>query len=116
MTWSCKAVGIGSRATIYRWQENDEQFGAAFRDAEIEALETLEREAWRRAVEGSPYKRTSYWHGQPVGTDEKTEYSDALLMLLLRARAPEKYKDKVDLQGVREIIKAIGGIDPKSVL
>jgi hypothetical protein len=116
ITWTCKLVGIGTRATIYRWQEDDEAFAAAFRDAEIEATEHLEREAWRRAVEGSPYKRTSYWKGEPVGTDEKTEYSDQLLILLLRARAPDRYKDKVDLAGVREVIKAIGGLDPRSVL
>lgn len=115
ITYAAKQAGC-SRNAIYGWQEQDEEFAAAFREAEIQALETLEREAWRRAVEGTPYERTSYWHGEPVGTDRKIEYSDALLILLLRARAPEKYRDKVDLAGVREIIKTIGGLDPASVL
>jgi len=115
ITYAARAAGVG-RAIIYVWLEADETFAAAFRAAETEALETLEREAWRRAVEGTPYERTSYWHGEPVGTDRKIEYSDQLLILLLRARAPEKYRDKVDLAGVREVIKAIGGLDPASVL
>jgi hypothetical protein len=116
ITYACKLAGIGSRTTIYRWLEEDDQFQAAYRDAELQATEELEREAWRRAVEGTPYERTSYWHGEPVGTDRKTEYSDQLLILLLRARAPDKYRDKVDLAGVREVIKAIGNVDPASVL
>ena len=70
---------------------------------------------WRRATEGTPYKRTSYWHGEPVGTDEKIEYSDQLMLLLLRARKPDVYREKVDVT-VNQIVKAIAGIEPASVL
>jgi len=108
-------AGIGSRARIDEWLEKDEEFSLAFHQAEAAALEVMEREAWRRAVEGSPYTRTSYWHGEAVGTDAKIEYSDALMTLLLRARAPEKYREKVDLS-VSQVVKTLAGIDPASVL
>jgi len=110
----CDLIGV-SRDTYYAWQEHDEQFALAFQQAEKRALETLEAEAWRRAVEGSPYSRTSYYRGEPVGTDHKIEYSDNLLTLLLRARAPERYREKVDMT-VSQVIKTVAGVDPASVL
>ena len=110
----CDLVGV-SRSTFYMWQEVDPAFSAAFHQAEARAIETLEQEAWRRAIEGSPYTRTSYYRGEPVGTDHKIEYSDQLLTLLLRARAPERYREKVDL-AVSQVVKTIAGVDPSSVL
>ena len=114
VSYACQVSGVG-RSTVYEWQEHDAAFAAAFHAAEAAATERLEREAWRRATEGTPYKRTSYWHGEPVGTDEKIEYSDALMMLLLRARKPDVYREKVDV-AVTQIVKAIAGVEPSSVL
>ena len=111
---ACKLSGV-ARQNIYEWQEHDPEFAAQFHRAEAAATERLEREAWRRAVEGSPYERTSYWHGEPVGTDHKIEYSDQLMMLLLRARKPETYREKVDVS-VSQVVKTIAGVDPSSVL
>lgn len=111
---ACQLAGV-ARRNVYYWQEHDPEFAAAFHIAESAATERLEREAWRRAVEGTPYERTSYWHGEPVGTDHKIEYSDQLLMLLLRARKPETYREKVDVS-VSQVVKAIAGVDPSSVL
>lgn len=112
--WACDQVGV-NRSTYYMWMEVDEQFAMAYRQAELRATEVLEKEAWRRATEGSPYTRTSYYRGEPVGTDAKIEYSDSLLTLLLRARAPERYREKVDL-AVSQVIKTVAGVDPASVL
>ena len=114
ISYACKVAGV-PRQNIYEWQEHDADFSRAFKIAESAATERLEREAWRRAVDGSPYKRTSYWHGEPVGTDEKIEYSDQLLQLLLRARRPDVYREKVDV-AVSQIVKSVAGIDPASVL
>ena|SRR5215831_17706103 len=110
----CRQAGI-VRQTVYNWQEHDAKFAAAMHLAGEMATERLEKEAYRRATEGTPYKRTSYWHGEPVGTDEKIEYSDQLMMLLLRARKPDIYREKVDVT-VNQIVKAIAGVDPASVL
>ena len=112
--YSAAQVGV-HRNSVYQWLERDEKFAAAFHQAEAAAVEVLEQEAWRRAVEGSPYERTSYWHGEPVGTDRKIEYSDALMTLLLRARAPEKYREKLDVN-VQQVVKTVVGLDPAEVL
>jgi hypothetical protein len=114
MAHACREVGIASRQTVYEWLESDPEFAAKYAEAEAKALAVLEREAHRRAVEGTPYVRTSYWHGEPVGTDYKVEYSDALLTTLLRARAPEKYREKTDIT-VAQIVKVVG-VDPSTVL
>jgi len=114
ISYGCQVAGV-VRQTLYNWQEHDAEFALAFQQAELAATERLEREAFRRATEGTPYKRTSYWHGEPVGTDEKIEYSDQLMMLLLRARKPEIYREKLDVT-VNQIVKAIAGIEPSSVL
>ena len=114
ITAACAAACI-SRTTFYQWQEHDEDFALGVRAAAEAATERLEREAYRRAIEGSPYERTSYWHGEPVGTDRKIEYSDQLMMLLLRARRPDLYREKVDL-AVTTVIKTVAGVDPASVL
>jgi len=114
ISFACQVAGI-ARQTAYNWQEHDPQFALAFNIAGEQATERLEKEAWRRATEGTPYTRTSYWHGEPVGTDSKIEYSDQLMMLLLRARKPDIYREKVDVN-VSQIVKAIAGIEPSSVL
>ena len=114
ISYACEQAKV-ARTSVYHWQEHDEAFALAMRAAGDTATERLEREAWRRATEGTPYKRTSYWHGEPVGTDEKIEYSDNLLMLLLRARRPDIYRERVDV-AVSQIVKTVAGIDPASVL
>lgn len=91
---ACRYAGIESRQTVYNWQEHDEQFAFEFREAEVNATEVLEAEAWRRAVEGVPHERTTYWRGEVSGTDIETKYSDTLLITLLKARAPEKYAER----------------------
>ena len=115
VTHACALAGIGSTATVYNWLESDEAFALKYREAEAASLGVLEKEAFRRATEGSPYKRTSYWKGQPVGTDEKTEYSDALMVTLLRARAPEKYRENLTLN-VTQVVKAVAGVNPEEVV
>jgi len=106
ITRAAEAAHI-DRRLVYHWREQDPSFAERMIDAEAQATEVLEAEAWRRAVEGSPYRRTSYWRGEPVGVDEKTEYSDSLMQLLLKSRAPDKYRDK-DAQPVQVIIKTVG--------
>jgi len=113
--WACEQAGIASRQTIYSWLEHDEQFALQFHQAEARATEVLEAEAFRRGVQGTSQKRTTYYHGRPVGQDTKLEYSDALLTLLLRARAPDKYRETVGLN-VSQVIKSIQGFDPAEVL
>jgi hypothetical protein len=100
-----------NRNTVYQWEEHDPEFAVAFRQAGIQATEVLEKEAWRRAKDG--IAEPVYQHGKQVGTIQR--YSDQLLMFLLRARAPERYRDRVDVS-VTPVIKAVAGFDPADVL
>ena len=52
----------------------------------------LEDEAYRRAVKG--INKGVYYRGEKIAVEK--EYSDSLLALLLRANAPDKYKQVVD--------------------
>lgn len=110
VTYAAKRAGV-DRGQVYRWQEESDQFAAAFREADLKATEVLEREAWRRANEG--VAEPVYQHGKLVGTIQR--YSDNLLMFLLRARAPERYRDRVDVS-VAPIIKSVSGFDPADVV
>jgi hypothetical protein len=110
MSAAAKAARI-NRTTVYQWEEHDPEFALAFRQAGIQATEVLEKEAWRRAKDG--IAEPVYQHGKQVGTIQR--YSDQLLMFLLRARAPERYRDRVDVS-VTPVIKAVAGFDPADVL
>lgn len=73
-----------SRANVYKLRRNVPEFKQAWSEAIKHARDNLEREAYRRAVEG--VKRTVYQGGRAVGT--VVEYSDSLLTTMLRARHP----------------------------
>lgn len=97
ITQGAQHAGI-DRTTVYRWQEHDDDFAAAFREAEIQATETLEAEARRRAVEGVVSETPIYSRkGELLNTIIETKYSDTLLIFLLKARAPEKYRERFDV-------------------
>jgi hypothetical protein len=98
VTTAAEAVGI-DRGTVYKWQRRDSRFAAAMAAAEGEATERLEAEAWRRAVDGVARERPLFSWGKRVGTETIREYSDTLLVLLLKARKPETYRERVDLRG-----------------
>lgn len=89
---TCRALKI-NRSTVYTWQERDDEFAAAFREAEIEATETMEAEAYRRAVDGT--MKPVFHQGVQCGTVQ--EYSDTLLIFMLKARNPEKYRENVNV-------------------
>ena len=86
---AARAVGI-SRRTAYD-RRADAQFAIAWDEAEQEAADKLEREAWRRAVEGT--QKPIVYKGDVTG--HYLEYSDRMLELLLKAHRPERFGDKV---------------------
>lgn len=94
---ACKASTVG-RSTVYEWQEHDNWFADAFRIAEIESTERLELEAYRRAHDGTTKVKRAYYEGKVVDEIEELNYSDTLLIFLLKARNREKYGDKVKVE------------------
>lgn len=90
---AARAAGV-CRTTIYDWLERDEKFSMAMKLAEAEATEVLEEEARRRAVDGTA--KPVYQGGQLVGHVQ--EYSDTLLIFLLKGLKPEKYRERYDVK------------------
>jgi hypothetical protein len=83
-----------SRAFVYEERGRDAVFAQAW-DAALEtASDVMEREAFRRAVEGVDEPVFSP-KGFKVGTVRK--YSDTLLIFLLKGARPEKYRERQDI-------------------
>jgi hypothetical protein len=78
-----------NRDIHYDWMK-DEDYKLRYIEASERATQALEDEAARRAAEG--VLEPVFHQGQAVGSIRK--YSDTLLIVLMKARAPEKYKDR----------------------
>jgi hypothetical protein len=88
VTMACRFARF-PRRTAYDQRAADKAFAAQWDDAIEVGTEALEDEARRRAVEGT--LKPVYYQGVQIG--EVREYSDALLMLLLKANRPGKYRE-----------------------
>ncbi len=93
-----------SRSAHYKWMQ-DAAYAEAFAEAREAACDVLESEARRRAVEG--VVRPVYYRGKIVGTMRK--YSDTLLIFLMKAAMPQKYRDnaKINKTEGAEIIERL---------
>lgn len=101
---ACRAAGIGRR-TAYQWREDDEAFALEWDGAIEEAVDKLEREAWRRAHDGVE-KPVTY---QGKITDTYLEYSDRMLEILLKAHRPEKFVERIRSENTHAVTVTIEG-------
>ena len=92
---AAEVVGI-NRASHYDWMRDDPQYPEAFAAAREQAIEIMEAELHRRAVEGVE-EPVGWYQGEPGGTVRR--YSDVLLMFLLKALKPSTYREKVEHTG-----------------
>ncbi|MBU1800633.1 MAG: terminase [Bacteroidetes bacterium] len=104
------AAGV-TRRTVDHWIESDKEFKEEFESAKKGVIEMLEAEAIRRAYDG--IDKPVFYKGKQVSVIQ--EYSDLLLIFLLKANDPAKYRERYEISG------AGGGslevdIDPKSKL
>lgn len=93
VTHSARQVGV-TRMTAYHHRDRDAEFAQLWDDALHEAVDGLEHEAHRRAVQG--VEEPVFQGGRQVGTIRR--YSDTLLLSLLKAHAPEKYRDRQSIE------------------
>lgn len=91
---ACSAASIG-RSTAYRHRGSNDAFAEAWDDAVEASTERLEEEAYRRAHDG--LVRTRYDKDGNIASEEIV-YSDTLMIFLLKARNPEKYRERLDLR------------------
>ena len=78
MLAAAEVAGV-NRTSVYRWLEHDAEFAVGFHQAEEASTERLEREAYHRAT-------------------RRRQPSDALLIFLLKARRPERYRDRYEVR------------------
>jgi hypothetical protein len=95
VTYACAHAGVGRR-TVYERREANEDFQRLWDEAIEDATDAMLLEARRRATQG--VKRKKFYKGEAI-LDPQTgqpyielEYSDALLMFLIKAHRPE-YRD-----------------------
>lgn len=91
---ACAAAGVKSRQTVYTRRDSEPDFAVAMAEALEVATDTLELEARRRAKDGCD--RPVFHQGIQCGTVR--EYSDTLMIFLLKAHRPEKFRDRLDLR------------------
>ena len=97
-----------ARCTVYAWLDADPAFATSFIDAKEEAADTLEFEARRRAVDG--VERPAFHAGRQVSFVR--EYSDTLLIFLLKAAKPEKYAHR-HVCAVHPLENIVAGATPR---
>jgi len=86
---ACRLARVG-RATAYEHRRSRLDFAARWKDAEDAACDMLEAECRRRALEGTP--KPVFYQGAECG--EVREYSDTLLIFLLKAKRPEEFREE----------------------
>jgi hypothetical protein len=77
------------RASVTKWVQIDADFRAAYEEAKAHALDVLEQEARRRAVNGT--ERPVFFKGGRCGSIR--EFSDTLLIFLMKAGDPIRFGD-----------------------
>ena len=85
---SIAASGVAAHI-IYDCRKKDEAFAIQWIEAMDVAIDSLENEARRRAIEG--VREVVYYRGEQIG--EVTKYSDTLLIFLLKGARPSKYRE-----------------------
>lgn len=93
VTKSAAAAGI-CRQTAYNWRDTDKEFSEAWDDAIEAGTQEMEAEAIRRAVKGT--QKPVFHQGQVCG--HVNEYSDTLLIFMLKARRPKVYRERVSTE------------------
>lgn len=82
------------RATVYEWRTADTEFAQAWDEAVDIGTDKLEDEAMRRGRDG--VEEPVFYKGARVSVVQK--YSDVLLIFMLKARRPEKFKDRLSTE------------------
>ena len=83
---AAEAAGVAPEVP-YGWRAGDDAFVSAWKIAEEAGTDIIEEEAFRRAVNG--VQKPVYRSGEVVG--HVADYSDTMLMFLLKARRPDRY-------------------------
>lgn len=84
-----------SRTSAYNLRESDDEFRAAWEVSLDQASDRLEKEALRRGHDG--VKKPVFQGKELVGYIR--EYSDTLLIFMLKGNRPDKFRERYDVTG-----------------
>ncbi len=104
---SCRVSGV-KRRNAYKHRDRFPAFRRAWDEAIEESTDALEAEARRRGTKG--VDKPIYYKG--VKIDTVKEYSDTLLIFLLKAHRPEKFRDNYDIKRLADEFLARAGEPP----
>lgn len=85
-----------SQSNTYKWIRDDPEFSKLWAIAQGMANKALEDEAIRRGFQG--YRIPVGWHKGKPGAFV-TQYSDTLLIFMLKGAFPDKYADRQEVKG-----------------
>jgi hypothetical protein len=106
---ACLAGGI-SKTHIYRLREEDEGFKKRWDEALDDACEVLEAEARRQAIYGSKEETVIYnARGRVKEKKVVTKSGKTLIIFLLKAHKPEKYRERYEITGPKGGPVALSG-------
>ncbi len=94
-----------ARSTHYLWIETDQAYRMLHERAMARVTEILEDEARRRALKG--VRKGVYYQGERIGFEQL--YSDGLMMFMLRAANPEKYREQHEVKGTLDLTHKFAG-------
>ena len=120
LTHGCGKANV-SRVTVFLYRKKHPEFEQKVQDALKAGIEGLEKACWQRAKDGV---RRGVWRndadGNPVRVEDIREYSDTLAICMLKAHAPEKYRERTettltgpDGQAPALLIKVVDGKLPE---
>lgn len=110
VTGAAKAAHV-NRQRVYEVRGEEPKFAAAWDDAINQALDAAEGELYRRGVEGINKPVTVAGQREVI-----REYSDTLLIFLLKSHRPEKYRETIRHDVTwREEVKKLG-FDPDQLV
>ena len=92
---SAQAAGYSDSSYLRKLRRDDESFAAEWDEALEAGMDRLEDEAVRRGVEG--VEEPVFYRGDIVGY--KLNYSDQLLMFMLKAGRPDKFAERKKIEG-----------------
>jgi hypothetical protein len=110
VTSAVRAEGMGVSSFYERVEEKPEWWASLQKAREVKVVDVLEDELCRRVFEGEG--KPVYWKGYQVG--EERDFSDGLLMFLLKTILPGKYgntkaseKRKAELNRKEQVFKKL---------
>lgn len=94
---ACQAADV-EPSTAYDERRKDRDFRRAWKAALRQACDILKAHAWKRATEGTTREDPMLYKGKIVAFKRVTDYSDTLLIFLMKAHDPAMYRDRYEVK------------------